>query len=285
MGEFWSEEVAMRRTHFFILVVFGMATATFAQTTSSDSQILQALLTEVRQLRQDLQASLTRMQSAQILLSRLQIQEVAVTRASQQVDETRSKLAEVQLVQKSQAAKVASLTSLKDEVSANPEQQGDVQDVQEKLNSAQSDLNATTDLAQQRQAIEIEAEQQLRTAQDKLNSLENQLDELVKDIRKPIAQATGQSFYWSFVAAHYDSHTNICYVMYDRFVRGLGRVLEQMKIDDIEGNNSAGYSGLWTSNRNGRPIYSKPSECEVKGTSYESMAEFDDLLGSSSQYS
>jgi len=177
----------MRRTHFFIFVVFGMATATFAQTTSSDSQTLQALLTEVRQLRQDLQASLTRMQSAQILLSRLQIQEVAVTRASQHVDETRSKLAEAQLVQKTQAAKVASLTSLKDAVSANPEQQGDVQ---ERLNSAQSDLNATTDLAQQRQAIEIEAEQQLRTAQDKLNSLENQLDELVKDIRKPIAQAS-----------------------------------------------------------------------------------------------
>jgi hypothetical protein len=198
MGEFWSEEVAMRRTHFFILVVFGMATATFAQTTSSDSQILQALLTEVRQLRQDLQASLTRMQSAQILLSRLQIQEVAVTRASQHLDEARSKLAEVQLVQKTQAAKVASLTSLKDEVSANPEQQGDVQ---ERLNSAQSDLNATTDLAQQRQAIEIEAEQQLRTAQDKLNSLENQLDELVKDIRKPITQATGQSFYWSFCSS------------------------------------------------------------------------------------
>jgi hypothetical protein len=67
----------------------------------------------------------------------------------------------------------------------------------------------------------------------------------------------GQSFYWSFVAAHYDSHTNTCYVMYDRFVRGLGRVLEQMKIDDIEGNNIAEYSGLWTSNRNGRPIYSR----------------------------
>jgi hypothetical protein len=72
----------MRRTYFFIVVVLGMATATFAQTTSPDPQTLQALLTEVRQLRQDLQVSLTRMQSAQILLSRLQLQEVSVSRAS-----------------------------------------------------------------------------------------------------------------------------------------------------------------------------------------------------------
>jgi hypothetical protein len=90
---------------------------------------------------------------------------------------------------------------------------------------------------------------------------------------------TGRSFYWSFVAAHYDSHTNVCYVMYDRFVRGLAAFLEQIKIDDIEGNHIAGYSGVWTSNRNGRPAYSKPSECEVNGTSCESMSEFDDLLG------
>lgn len=53
------------------------------QTTSSESQALQALLTEVRELRKDLQVSLAGMQSAQILLSRLQLQEVAVTRASQ----------------------------------------------------------------------------------------------------------------------------------------------------------------------------------------------------------
>jgi len=42
----------MRRTYSLIVVVFGMAAATFAQTTSPDSQTLQALLTEVRQLRQ-----------------------------------------------------------------------------------------------------------------------------------------------------------------------------------------------------------------------------------------
>jgi len=91
---------------FFNVVFYGMATATFAQTTSSDSQTLQALLAEVRQLRQDLQVSLTRIQSAQILLSRQQIQQVAVSRASQHLNDARSKLAEVQVVIRSEAAEI-----------------------------------------------------------------------------------------------------------------------------------------------------------------------------------
>ena len=89
----------------------------------------------------------------------------------------------------------------------------------------------------------------------------------------------GPSFYWSFVAAHYDPRTNSCYVMYDRFVSGLGRFLEQLRIDDIEGNRVAGYSSTLTSSGSGRPAYSKPSECEVNGTGCESKSEFDELLG------
>jgi hypothetical protein len=64
--------------------------------------------------------------------------------------------------------------------------------------------------------------------------------------------------------------------MYDRFVSVPGWVLEQLEIDDIEGNQIAGYSGISTSNRTGRL---KPSECEINGTSCESKSEFDELLG------
>ena len=96
----------MRRVYFLIFVVFVVTAAAFGQTSSSDSQTLRALLSEVRELRHELQSSLTRIQSAQILLSRLQIQEVAVTRASQHLDDARSKLAEVQVVLKREAAEI-----------------------------------------------------------------------------------------------------------------------------------------------------------------------------------
>ena len=171
----------MRRTYFLIVVVFGMAAATFAQTTSSDSQTLQSLLAEVRQLRQDLQVSLTRMQSAQILLSRLQIQEVAVSRASQHLDDARSKLAEVQVVIRSEASEIKHFEDAPNTGDNGPQ-------VEAALNRAKSDLEASTNLAQQRQSIETDAEQQLRTEQDKLSRLESLLDELVEQIGSPSAQ-------------------------------------------------------------------------------------------------
>jgi hypothetical protein len=88
-----------------------------------------------------------------------------------------------------------------------------------------------------------------------------------------------QGFYWSFVAAHYDSHTNVCYVMYRRSAGRLGAVLQQIRIDDIESNRIAVYSGTWTSDRDGHAAYSKPTNCEVNGTTCLSISQFVDLLG------
>jgi len=133
----------MRRTYFFIVVLFGMATATFAQTTSSDSQTLQALLAEIRHL-----------------------------------DDARSKLAEVQVVIRSEAAEIK-----------HYEDSGDhAAQVEDALNRAKADLEASTILAQQRQSTETDAEQQMRTEQDKLDMLESRLDELVGKIGSPSAQ-------------------------------------------------------------------------------------------------
>jgi DNA repair exonuclease SbcCD ATPase subunit len=168
----------MRRASLLLLAVFAMPAAASGQAPSSDSQTLQALLTEVRALRQDLQTSLARVQSSQILLSRLQIQETAVTRASQQLDEARSKLTEVQVVQKSETAEIKRFQDALG-TADNPEQQKEIQDA---LSRAQSDFDASATAEQQRQTAEIEAEQQLRTEQDKLNTLEAQLDELVKNL-------------------------------------------------------------------------------------------------------
>jgi isoleucyl-tRNA synthetase len=169
----------MRRTYFLIAAVFGLATAAFAQTTSSDPQTMQSLLTEVRQLRQDLQVSFTRMESAQILLSRLQIQQVAVSRASQHLDDARTKLAEVQVVIRSETAEIKHY----EDAPSNGENEAQVEAA---LNRTKADLEASTNLAQQRQSIETEAELQLRTEQDKLTRLESLLDELVEKIGNPL---------------------------------------------------------------------------------------------------
>jgi hypothetical protein len=90
----------LRRAFLLSFVVLGIPAVTFGQEASSHSQTLQALLTEVHELRQDLRISLAGVQSAQILLSRLQSQQAAVTRASDHLDDARSKLADAQTRQK-----------------------------------------------------------------------------------------------------------------------------------------------------------------------------------------
>jgi hypothetical protein len=62
-----------------------IAAPVLGQSASTDSQTLQTLLTEVRQLRHDLQTTTLAAQRAQILLYRLQGQEVVVARASQRL--------------------------------------------------------------------------------------------------------------------------------------------------------------------------------------------------------
>src|SRR5260221_10382461 len=86
----------MKRSSLLVLSLLVFSTACFGQTTSGDSRTLQALLLELRQLRQDLQTTTIAAQRAQILIYRLQGQEAAVARATQRLDEARDKLARIQ---------------------------------------------------------------------------------------------------------------------------------------------------------------------------------------------
>ncbi len=146
---------------------------------------MHAILTEVRAFRQDLRISLTRVQSIQILLSRLQMQQGAVARASEHLNDAHTKLADIQVRQRELAGE---LKRTKDAMGAeeNLQQQ---KILQERINRAKSDLEVTGDTEQQRQATEIQAEQQLRAEQDKLSALETQLDELVRRMGNSVEQS------------------------------------------------------------------------------------------------
>jgi len=76
------------------------APAAFGQASLTDSQTLQALLSEVRQLRQELQTNSANELRTQILFFRLQSQQTAVARASQRAEDARTKLAETQTTRK-----------------------------------------------------------------------------------------------------------------------------------------------------------------------------------------
>jgi hypothetical protein len=167
----------MRRALWTISLLL-MSAYTLGQTAPSDSQTLQSLLSEVRGLRRDLQVSLNRTQSMQILLARLQLQEGAVARASDHFNDARQKLLDTQLRLKDGALK---LKRLEDDIgnAQNPQQQADFQNDMKRL---QSDLEVGGNMAQQQQTTEAEAQRQLHDEQDKLSAIEGQLDELVRSM-------------------------------------------------------------------------------------------------------
>jgi chromosome segregation ATPase len=170
----------MRRTLVQIIGWIGISTCAFGQSAragqsaAADTQTLQALLNEVRALRQDLRASLSRTQNTQILLARFQIQEGVTTRAADRFNDARQKLLDTQIHQKELALEQKRLED--SPPATDPQQQSDLLD---RLNHVKADLEVTAHVAQQHQAAETQAEQQMRDEQDKLNALENQLDELI----------------------------------------------------------------------------------------------------------
>jgi chromosome segregation ATPase len=175
----------MRREFLLMTLVFGICGAGFAQDAPSDPQTLHAILTEVRALRQDLRISLTRVQSIQILLSRLQMQQGAVARASEHLNDAHSKLADIQVRQRELAGE---LKRTEDAIGAeeNLQQQKILQD---RMNRVKSDIEVTGETEQQRQATGIQAEQQLRAEQDKLSALETQLDELIRSMGNSVERS------------------------------------------------------------------------------------------------
>jgi len=166
----------MRRAFTCTIAVLGISACAFGQSVSSDSQTLQALLTEVRGLRQDLRVSLNRAQSMQILLARFQMQEGAVTRASDHLNDARQKLLDVRVHQREMSTE---LKRVEDALTAaeNPQQQTDFQD---RIKHIKSDIEIAGGIAQQHEAAEIQAEQQLRDEQDKLVAIESQMDNLIR---------------------------------------------------------------------------------------------------------
>ncbi|MGA3134966.1 MAG: hypothetical protein ABSC88_03135 [Terracidiphilus sp.] len=177
----------MRRAVFLVLAVLGLSATVFGQAAPNDPQTLQALLTEVRGLRQELRFSLARIQTAQILLSRLQTQQSVVTHASDRLDEARAKLDAAQNRRQHEASE---FKRLEDSLSSeeNPAQQKLLQD---EIVHFKSELEASTAAEQQSQAIESDCELQLRNERDKLDAINAQLDEILKSMGSSNEQGIG----------------------------------------------------------------------------------------------
>jgi len=170
----------MYRSCFLLLGLLVLSIPAFAQSAPSDSQTLQALLSEIRQLRKDLQTTTVAAQRVQILMYRLQMQHAAVARAQQRVDEARSRLAEAQdrvrhfttEIERAEAALNDSQNSI------------DSKQVEGMLAAAKRELEPQKIAQQEWETKEAEAVQNLRSEEAKLAGLEEQFDRLDRELEK-----------------------------------------------------------------------------------------------------
>lgn len=174
----------MHRSCLLIPVLLLVPVPSYAQSSSTDSQTLQALLAEVRQLHHDLQSTTIAAQRAQILLYRLQGQEAIVARATQRLDDARARLAEVQSNRTKLTADIKKYEEVVSQTENSPADRKQIEDVLPQLNAKLAGLENEE---QQWQTREIEADDELRTERAKLGELQVQLDRLEK-----ILEASGQ---------------------------------------------------------------------------------------------
>jgi chromosome segregation ATPase len=162
-----------------ILLVLPLSVA--GQSSSADSQTLQALLSEVHQLRQELRTATVAAQRAQILIYRVQAQQAVVTRLTQRIENDRSRLTGNQSEQKRLAAVTKRLEDLRDTQSEaeRKEKQTDEQLAQMKMR-----LEQLGSEEQEIQPRKIEAEEELRVEQGKLAQFHDELDRIDKSLEQ-----------------------------------------------------------------------------------------------------
>jgi chromosome segregation ATPase len=168
----------MNRCWLLVLGFLFVSPAAFGQTSSTDSQTLQALLAEVRQLRQDLRTTTMAAQRVQILLHRLQGQEAAVAQMQRRVDEAHSNLAQTQ----SEMKRLTSDIKRIEDMHSNSQNPAERKDLEQLLPQLKERLASQESAEQQWQTKQAEVEQDLRTEQAKLSVLQDQLDRLEKSL-------------------------------------------------------------------------------------------------------
>jgi chromosome segregation ATPase len=169
----------MRRWMLFAVALLILPAAGVCQGGSTDSQTLQALLAEMRQLRLELRTATIAAQRAQILIYRVQAQQAVVTRLSQRVDNNGSRLTQNQNEQKMFVGQIKRLEDLRDNQNENERKQTD-----EQLTQMKARIEQLGSEEQEMLPRKIQLEEELRMEQTKLAQLHDELDRIDKALEQ-----------------------------------------------------------------------------------------------------
>ena len=169
----------MRRWMLFAVTLLILPAAAICQSGSTDSQTLQALLAEMRQLRLEVRTATIAAQRAQILIYRVQAQQAVVTRLSQRVDNNGSRLTQNQNEQKMFAGQIKRLEDLRDNQNESERKQTD-----EQLTQMKARIEQLGTEEQEMLPRKIQLEEELRMEQTKLAQLHDELDRIDKALEQ-----------------------------------------------------------------------------------------------------
>jgi chromosome segregation ATPase len=164
-----------------LLLAVLAAAAVPAQTADSNTATMQALLSEVRQLRRTVEKTLSLSPRIQLILQRAQVQEQKVSRISQQLDEVRQQIAAQTARQTNFAERLA---KVEQDISAETDAKRRAQLEDERGTLKRIVANGPDP---QLRARESELANSLETEQAVLNEFNEKLDALERQIEPPPA--------------------------------------------------------------------------------------------------
>ena len=158
-----------------LLTTLLMISAVFAwcQPVPTESQTFQAILTELRQLRHDMQTTSAMAARAQVALYRLQREDGAVMRDTQRVSDAKSRVTQTEEEKNRKTQDIKQMRSEMD-LADNPTIRRELEEVMIPRLTAELELIQRHE--QQARTEQAEAEQQLRDETIKLESLNDTLD-------------------------------------------------------------------------------------------------------------
>lgn len=166
------------RLFFAVAICVLASSAAFAQTTAVSEQKFDELISEVRQLRLEVQRLNASAQRVQLLLKRLRTQQEQVTRLTQQLSEARDQLNQIRLDQSQFSAIIESTEKQK---AAGLKGEEDLKAI-----SAEKDaLKQREQIVMQR---ELQLSSELQAESATLNDLKTRLDKLEQEIVTPSSE-------------------------------------------------------------------------------------------------
>lgn len=170
MCSYSNREVTVSKVNLVSVAILWLAVVGVgvAQTQDSDSQTLRQILAELRALHEDMRVT----ETTQLLVAEFETQQSVVNRATENVDNARSKLNENRLDQKQLAADLERTQDQLDKATNEDERNGLAQSIDQHKSNLAVLKTVERDLTANLQEIE----QRLQNAQDRLDTIESDLN-------------------------------------------------------------------------------------------------------------